>query len=72
MKKLLLLAIESNIEALHNMTRKILLIFFLLITISSFGQKIKLDYQPHGQIIKFDFNNLTVITDTTSLFSVTN
>ena len=54
------------------MTRKILLIFFLLITISSFGQKIKLDYQPHGQIMKFEFNNLTVITDTTSLFSVTN
>lgn len=72
MKKALLLAIESHIEALHNMTRKLLLIFFLLITISSFGQKIKLDYQPHGKIIKFDFNNLTVITDTTSLFSVTN
>lgn len=31
---------------------------------------IKLDYQPKGVIIKFNFNNLTLYSDTTALFSI--
>ncbi len=34
------------------------------------AQKIKLNYTPQGQIVKLHFDNLTIYTDTTSLFSV--
>ena len=44
--------------------------FFLLFTITVSAQKIKLAYEPQGQVIKFYFDSLTIYTDTTSLFYV--
>lgn len=43
---------------------------FLLFSISVGAQKIKLAYEPQGQVIKFYFDSLTIYTDTTSLFYV--
>lgn len=34
------------------------------------AQSTTLDFEPHGQIVKFHFDSLTIYSDTTSLFSV--
>lgn len=52
---------------------KIFLIF--LITLLPFGlkaQSIKLNYNPKGTIVKFNFDSLTIYTDTTSIFGMYN
>jgi hypothetical protein len=49
------------------------LVLLLLITIySTTAQTIKLNYVPQGIIVKFNFNKLTLYTDTNSLFSINN
>ena len=52
--------------------KKYLVLALLVITFSATAQTIKLDYIPHGLIVKFDFKNLTLYTDTSSLFSIEN
>ena len=42
----------------------------LLLAFSTNAQTIKLDFEPQGKIIKFQFDSLTIYTDTTSLFYV--
>ena len=44
--------------------------YFLLLTFSINAQSIKLNFEPKGQIVEFHFNNLTIYTDTTSLFAI--
>ncbi|PKP17660.1 MAG: hypothetical protein CVU05_15115 [Bacteroidetes bacterium HGW-Bacteroidetes-21] len=51
--------------------KNLLFCFLLFTTFISNAQTIKLNYIPKGQIIKFTLNNITIITDTTALFSVT-
>jgi len=49
---------------------KIYLLFFILITaLSTHAQKIKLNYEPQGKVVKFYFDGLTIYTDTTSLIN---
>jgi len=42
----------------------------LLIVAQAQGSKIKLDYEPSGVIVRFEFDSVIVYTDTTSLLSV--
>lgn len=52
--------------------KKYLVLLLLVITLSTSAQTIRLDYIPHGLILKFEFNNLTLYSDTSSLFSFYN
>jgi len=45
-------------------------IVFLFFTLNA--QSIKLNYEPEGVVIKFNFDSLTIYTDTTSIFEVYN
>ena len=51
------------------MRKIIVTILLLLLYALSFGQNIKLDYEPKGGVIKFFFNNLICYTDTSALFA---
>ena len=50
--------------------KKYILVILLFTSILSFGQTVKLDYEPTGHIVKFHFNGLIIYTDTTSIFSI--
>lgn len=45
-------------------------LLLLLITTAIFAQKIRLQYEPQEPLIEFQFEGLTIYTDTTSLFAV--
>ncbi len=51
---------------------KYLTCFLLILTFTINGQTIKLKYIPKNQVVKFNFINLTLYTDTTSIFSLHN
>lgn len=42
----------------------------ILLSFSVSGQRIKVNYEPNGQIIKFTCDKLTIYTDTASFFSI--
>ena len=44
--------------------------FLLLLAITVNAQRIKLNFEPQGRIIKFDFEGLAIYTDTAALFTV--
>lgn len=42
----------------------------MLLTLSTNAQTIKLGFESQRQVVKFNFDSLTIYTDTTSLFSI--
>jgi len=40
----------------------------ILLTADVQAKKIKLDYEPTGVIVRFEFDNMVIFTDTTSIF----
>ncbi len=55
----------------HVIMKRIILIILLLISFNCYiikAQTYKLNYEPKGKIVKFNYDSLTFYTDTTSLF----
>jgi hypothetical protein len=50
--------------------RNLFIIFGLIFTTQAQGQTLKLNYVPSGQVIQFNFDSLTIYTDTSGVFSV--
>jgi hypothetical protein len=49
---------------------KYLTCFLLILTITTNGQTVNLDYITKGPVVKFNFKNLTFYTDTSAIFSI--
>ena len=52
------------------MIKTLLIISFIIISLTVNAKRINLNYEPSGQIIVIHYDSLTIITDSTSLFSI--
>lgn len=54
----------------HIPAHTVLIVVFLFAATTTDAKTIKLDYEPKGQIVRIQFDSLTIYTDTTSLFNL--